>query len=205
MMPRRLLQIAVGASAGLLVALLLIRPGAPPAGMDIAGTPGPLLAEPLPAPHLALTSHRGEPVRLEDFRGRAVVIFFGYTHCPDVCPLTLAHLSRALDDLGPRADALQVLFVTVDPARDTPEVLTRFLGGFHPSILGLTGSENEVDAQAFDFGVAIHRGEGENYLVDHGARTFLLDHEGRIAGSVPAGAGSAELEAGVAAILERVG
>jgi protein SCO1/2 len=199
---RRLLQIALGTSAGLLVALLLVRPAARPA--DPAAPGGPLLAEPLPAPPLALTSHRGEPVRIEDFRGRPVAVFFGYTYCPDLCPVTLAHLSRALREEEGAAERLQVLFVTVDPQRDTPEVLARYLEGFHPSILGLTGPTGDVDAQARGFGVAIRRGEGPGYLVDHGARTYLLDGDGRIAGTVPTGASYADVRDGVRAILERV-
>jgi protein SCO1/2 len=151
-----------------------------------------------------LVDQDGRTATQETLKGKWSLIYFGYTYCPDVCPVTLAHLSRALREEEGAAERLQVLFVTVDPQRDTPEVLARYLEGFHPSILGLTGPTGDVDAQARGFGVAIRRGEGPGYLVDHGARTYLLDGDGRIAGTVPTGASYADVRDGVRAILERV-
>src|SRR5690606_29587559 len=119
------------------------------AGQDL------FLQAPLPPPALSLTDHTGRAVALDGLRGRTVAVFFGYTFCPDVCPLTLSHLSRIHGELDPQARALQVLFVSVDPERDTPERLARYLESFHPSILALTGSFDEIERQARGFGVGI--------------------------------------------------
>mgnify|MGYP002789635029 CR=1 FL=1 len=89
---------------------------------------------------LALTDHNGKRRTLADFRGKVVTVFFGFTHCPDVCPTTLAEMALVAKELGGDADRLQVLFVTVDPERDTPEVLRRYVPSFHPSFLGLYGN-----------------------------------------------------------------
>jgi protein SCO1 len=132
---------------------------------------------------LALTGHDGKPRRLEDFRGRLVLLFFGYTHCPDVCPLTLADTAQALKALGPGAEQVQVLFVTVDPERDTAEVLARYVPAFDPRFLGLRGSLEETQAAAREFKVFFEKRAGsapDAYTVDHSAQTFVLDKQGRL-------------------------
>lgn len=198
MTTQRLLRISLGISAGVLVSLWILRPPSERVGSDA------FLPAPLPPPALDLTAHTGERVTGESLRGRPAAIFFGYTHCPDICPVTMAHLARAMDELDLGPDELRVAFVTVDPARDTPEVLARFVGAFHPSFVGLTGPEDVVREQALGFGVAFERqGEGEDYLVDHGARTFLLDREGRIVGTIRPGEGYASVRNGIEALLER--
>ena len=101
----------------------------------------------------SLTDHYGKPARLADFRGKVVVMFFGYTQCPDVCPTTLSILRETMTLLGSDATRVQVLFVTVDPARDTPQLLAQYVPAFHPSFIGLYGDEKTIAATAKDFKV----------------------------------------------------
>jgi protein SCO1/2 len=132
---------------------------------------------------LALIGHDGRPRTLADFRGKVVVLFFGFTHCPDVCPTTLAEAAQALKALGGEAERVQVLFVTVDPERDTPEVLAKFVPAFHPSFLGLTGDPEAVRKAAKEFKIFYDKRPGKNpgeYSVDHSAQTYVLDAEGRL-------------------------
>lgn len=130
---------------------------------------------------LELTDHNGQRRRLEDFRGKAVVLFFGFTHCPDVCPTTLGEVAGALKQLGPGAKRVQVLFVTVDPERDTPDVLRRYVTAFDPSFLGLYGDAAATQRAAKEFKVYYEkRKSGESYSVDHSAQTYVLDPQGRL-------------------------
>jgi protein SCO1/2 len=152
-MLRRALQLTTGLLIGLaLVAGILWLAPPPPSGLDWVGASPP--PAPYPAPPLELVDVHGDTVNLASFRGRHTVVFFGYTNCPDVCPATLLNLSGALDQMSRRdADRLQVVFVTLDPARDTPERLRAWMENFHPSILALTGPEASVRAQASRWGV----------------------------------------------------
>lgn len=130
-----------------------------------------------------LADHQGKPRTLADFRGKVLVMFFGYTHCPDVCPTTLADLAAAMKKLGPDADRVQVLFVTVDPERDTPELLSKYVPAFHPSFLGLRGSPEETARTAKDFKILYQKQSGqtpESYTVDHSAGSFIFDTQGRL-------------------------
>lgn len=130
---------------------------------------------------LELVDHNGQPRRLEDFRGKAVVLFFGFTHCPDVCPTTLAEVAGAVKELGPDAKRVQVLFVTVDPERDTPELLRRYVTAFDPSFLGLYGDAAATQRTAKEFKVYYEkRKSGESYSMDHSAQTYVLDPRGRL-------------------------
>jgi len=120
----------------------------------------------------------GGPVRLSQFQDKLVLIFFGYVHCPDVCPTTMLALKRAYEELSPSEQArVQVVFISVDPERDTPEISDQYAKGFHPSFLGLTGSPQAIQEVARTFGVYYqktqYRGPGE-YLVDHTATTFVV-------------------------------
>lgn len=143
----RLFQLVTGLIlGGVTVALLLLLR---PVG-GIEGVSTALAGE--PAPGFRLASHDGRTVSLEDFRGRVVVLFFGFTHCPDVCPMTMASLARAMEALGPRSERVQVLLVTVDPERDTTERLGEYLGRFDPRFLGLRGSEGELRQVAAAYG-----------------------------------------------------
>ena len=133
--------------------------------------------------HLALTDHNGRPVTLETFRGKLVVLFFGYTHCPDVCPTTLSDMAQALRQVPPAvAGKVQVLFVSVDPERDTPEILKAYVPYFHPAFLGLYGTPADVATVARAFRVAYRKHVepgATGYLVDHTAGSFVLDGTGR--------------------------
>ncbi|OGA72042.1 MAG: hypothetical protein A3G81_32230 [Betaproteobacteria bacterium RIFCSPLOWO2_12_FULL_65_14] len=130
---------------------------------------------------LELTDHNGRTRRLEDFRGKAVVVFFGFTQCPDVCPTTLAEVSGAVKKLGPDAARVQVLFVTVDPERDTREVLAKYVTAFDPSFLGLYGDAAATQRTAKEFKVYYEkRKQGDSYTVDHSAQTYVIDPQGRL-------------------------
>ncbi|MEQ1880747.1 MAG: SCO family protein [Burkholderiales bacterium] len=131
----------------------------------------------------ALTDHNGKHRTLEDFRGQVVVLFFGFTHCPDVCPTTLGELASAFNKLGASADKVQVLMVSVDPERDTQEVLSKYVAAFHPRFLGLRGSAEETARVAKDFKVIYQKASGTtavSYSMDHSAGTFIIDKQGRL-------------------------
>ena len=131
----------------------------------------------------ALTDTHGTPRTLADFRGKVVVIFFGYTHCPDVCPTTLAELAEAMKRLGADADRVQVLFVTVDPARDTPELLGQYVPAFDKRFLGLRGDADATAATAKAYKIIYQKQPGTtpgSYSMDHTAATYLYDPQGRI-------------------------
>jgi protein SCO1/2 len=131
---------------------------------------------------LELTDHNGKRRTLADFKGKVVVVFFGFTHCPDACPTTLAELATVARELGPDAKRLQVLLVTVDPERDTPEVLRQYVPSFNPGFLGLHGTADETAAAAKEFKVYFQKQPqpGGSYTMDHSAGTFVLDKEGRL-------------------------
>jgi protein SCO1/2 len=130
---------------------------------------------------LELTDHTGTPRKLEDFRGKAVVVFFGFTHCPDVCPTTLADASQALKQLGKDADRVQVLFVTVDPERDTRDVLAKYVTAFDPRFLGLYGDAAATQRAAKEFKVYYEkRKTGDSYSVDHSGQSYVIDPQGRL-------------------------
>jgi protein SCO1/2 len=132
---------------------------------------------------LALTGHDGKPRRLEDFRGKAIVLFFGFTHCPDICPTTLADVSAALKKLGGDAARVQVLFVTVDPERDTAEVLRNYVTAFDPAFLGLRGDAEATQRAAKEFRIFFEKRQGSApgaYSVDHSGQSYVLDGQGRL-------------------------
>lgn len=131
----------------------------------------------------SLTDHNGKPRRLGDFKGKAVVLFFGYTQCPDVCPTTLTTLKETMKLLGPDAARVQVLFVTLDPTRDTPQLLAQYLPWFDPSFLGLWGDEQTVAATERDFKVFYAKQPGKeagSYSIDHTAASYVFDPAGRL-------------------------
>jgi len=126
---------------------------------------------------LELTDHTGRARRLEDFRGSAVVLFFGFTHCPDVCPTTLADVAGALKQLGPQAERVQVLFVTVDPERDTKDVLAKYVTAFDPRFLGMYGDLEATRRVAKEFKIFF---EKRGNSVDHSAQSYVIDPQGRL-------------------------
>jgi protein SCO1/2 len=131
----------------------------------------------------ALVDPSGKTRHIADFQGKAVVLFFGYTQCPDVCPTTLAAMRDALKLMGPDAQRVQVLFVTLDPARDTPELLGQYVPWFEPSFLGLWGDEKTVAAVAQDFKIFYAKQPGKepgSYAIDHAASSYIFDPQGRL-------------------------
>ena len=131
----------------------------------------------------ALTDHNGKPRTLADFRGKVVVIFFGFTRCPDACPTTMVELKEILRKLGPDADKVQVLFVTLDPDRDTPQVLAQYVPAFDPRFLGLYGDPAATLKTAKDFKVFYEKRAGEkpdSYSIDHTAASYVFDPGGRL-------------------------
>jgi protein SCO1/2 len=143
-----------------------------------------------------LRDQRGKAAALADFQGKAVLVFFGYTSCPDVCPTTLTRLAAVMKQLGSDADRVQVLLVTLDPQRDTPERLAAYVTGFYPSFIGLSGDMPATEAAAKEFKVVFARRKaGENsphghshdhgqvadgYVIDHSTGTYVFDPAGRI-------------------------
>ncbi len=147
-------------------------------GMDIGGD-------------FSMTDHTGKLRKLSDFKGKVVVLFFGYTQCPDVCPTTLSEVAAALKELGPKANDVQVVFVTVDPERDTQELLAQYVAAFNPSFLALRGNPTELETATKLFKVfyAKNPGSGGSYTMDHIAASFVFDKQGRIRLLVSQGAG----------------
>jgi protein SCO1/2 len=130
-----------------------------------------------------LVDHNGKPRTLADYRGKAVVVFFGYTQCPDVCPTTLAELAEAMKRLGPDAERVQVLFVTVDPERDTPDLLSKYVPAFDPRFVGLYGDADATARTAKEFKIIYQKQPGQTpgtYTMDHSAGTFVFDPNGKL-------------------------
>jgi protein SCO1/2 len=131
----------------------------------------------------ALTDHNGKPRTLADFKGKVVVVFFGYTQCPDVCPTTLSELAGIKKALGSEAERLQVIFITLDPQRDTPELMAGFVPAFDSSFLGLWGEQAVIDKVAKDFKVFAQKvpsKDSKSYTIDHTAGSYVFDDKGRI-------------------------
>jgi len=175
-------------ASALAISLLLSGCGADaslPPPLEVKGSDISQSAEFQAAPRkLALTDHNGRPVTLGTFKGKAVVLFFGYTHCPDVCPTTLSDMAQALKLMPADAAAkVQVLFVSVDPQRDTPELLKSYVPYFHPDFLGLHGTPEQVAEAAREFRIVYRKhveAGADDYLIDHSAGSYLLDREGRL-------------------------
>jgi len=133
-----------------------------------------------------LTTHEGRPLSNDDLRGTPFAVFFGFTHCPDICPTTLWEMTEAMKALGPKADALKVIFVTLDPARDTADQLKSYLEAFDPRIIALTGTEEETAAVARAYRVYWKKvsTEGDDYTLDHSAAVYLMDKAGGFTGFI---------------------
>ena len=140
-------------------------------------------SEPRETPQVTLQNAAGESVSLQELRGKVVPIYFGYTFCPDVCPLSMANLARVQREIDDEGEQIQVLMITVDPDRDTPAVVQNYVESFHPTFIGLSGTEEQIAAAADPFGVFYEAAEGSaatGYLVDHTARIFVLDKSGEL-------------------------
>jgi protein SCO1/2 len=187
------------------------------AGFLLANRPptfhGTTYSEVTPAPPLALTDHTGRAVTLDDYRGKAVLLFYGFTHCPDVCPMTLAKLARVTDRLGRRADDVQILLVTVDPERDTPAALGEYVRRFTPRAAGLTGDSAALAEAYRGYGVytiegggpAGHAGHGDaagaGPSMTHSSVVYGIDRRGRLVVVIPPEASDAAVEDDVRALL----
>ena len=154
---------------------------------SLAKTPAPFVATDITgadfAKTLTLTDHNGNKRNMTEFKGKAVVLFFGYTHCPDVCPTTMSDLKQAMKLLGKKSDEVQVLFVTVDPQRDTQEVLAKFVPSFDKRFIGLWGSLQETAETLGNFKIYYSKvlGKGENdYSIDHSAGMYVFDKLGKV-------------------------
>lgn len=186
-----------------LAAALLVACGqpAPPqpvfASTDISGVPW--------GRDLQLTDHQGRPRKLADFHGKAVMLFFGFTHCPDVCPTALSDMARVRAQLGAEGQRVQGLFVTVDPKRDTPQLLAQYVPAFDPSFLGLRGDENATAAAAAEFKVFFAPQKPDargNYTIDHSGAIFVFDPQGRLRLLMRPGMGVDAMAADIAKLLE---
>ncbi len=135
------------------------------------------------AKNFRLTDHTGQPRTLADYQGKVVLVFFGFTQCPDVCPTTLAEMAELKQQLGAQGDRLQVLFVTVDPERDTQEVLAGFVPAFDPSFVALRGNAEQTAQIAKDFKIFVQKvaaKDGQSYSIDHTAGSYLFDPQGKL-------------------------
>ena len=153
---------------------------------------------------LPLTDHNGQARHIQDFAGKVVVVFFGFTQCPDVCPTTMSELAEVKQALGAQGDRLQGLFVTVDPERDTPEVLKAYMANFDPGFLALRGTPEQLAAVAKDFKIYYKRVDGQtptSYTMDHSAGSYVYDPAGRLRVYHRYGSGTQALAADVRALL----
>ena len=131
---------------------------------------------------IKLTGHDGKVVSDHQFRGKYMLVFFGYTYCPDICPAGLQVMTAALEKLGPKADNIQPLFITIDPERDTVEVMASYVENFHPRLIGLTGTPEEIAAVAKAYRVYYKKaGDDGDYLMDHSSILYLMDGDGKFA------------------------
>lgn len=177
---RYILWAAVGAAAVVLLAawigLLNIVPRLSQPAFTVADIGG----------RFTLTNHKGQSVSDADLKGKPYALFFGFTHCPDICPTTLWELSELLKKLGPDGDRLTVVFVTVDPERDTVEAMANYLSSFDPRIVGLTGKSEQVEAMVKAYRAYSKKvpTDGGGYTMDHTASVYLMDRDGRFSGTL---------------------
>ena len=151
-----------------------------------------------------LTDHNGQVRTLGDFRGKVVAVFFGYTHCPDVCPTTLSDFAGALRQIGAQAEKVQVIFVTVDPERDTPELLREFVPAFNPGFLGMYADAETLRRLAQEYKVVYQKTavkSADDYLIDHTAGTYVYDPKGNLRILIPYGSGPEAIAHDLRALL----
>jgi len=156
------------------------------------------------AKNFALTDADGKPRTLQDFKGKVVVLFFGYAQCPDVCPTTMSEMAQVKQQLGKDGDKLQVLFVTVDPERDTPAVMKAYMGAFDPAFVALIPTNDQLVAMAKDYKAYYKKVEGKtptSYSMDHSAASYIYDTQGRLRLYARYGMGVAPMVADVKTLL----
>lgn len=190
-----LIVLSIALAAGL-AALMLARPQMPlvtTTGTALIGGP------------FTLTDQDGRRVSDQDFRGKYLLVFFGYTYCPDVCPSTLQVMSAALDRLGPQAGQVTPVFITLDPERDTPPVLKSYVANFHPSLIGLTGRPQNIAQAARAYRVYYDKAKGQetkpDYLLDHSTFVYLMGPDGAYVKHFDYGIDADSLAAGIAEAL----
>ena len=160
------------------------------------------------AKDFALTDHNGQPRTLKDFAGKVVVIFFGFTQCPDVCPTSMAELAEIKKLLGKNGDKLQGLFITVDPERDTPTVLKAYMANFDPTFLALYATSDKLIALAKDYKVYFKKVDGKtptSYTMDHSAGSFVYDTQGKLRLYTRYGTGAKPLAQDIEVLLKQAG
>ena len=153
---------------------------------------GSVIDPPVPASDFTLQDQNGQAFQLGDQRGKIVLIFFGYTNCPDICPLTLAQFKQARAQLGQQADRVRFVFITVDPERDTEEKIKTYLGAIDPAIVGLGGSQAELEQVWRAYGVYRQKQPGQSQndyadLLEHSSRVYLVDTQGNLRVTYPSG------------------
>jgi protein SCO1/2 len=192
-MQRISLYTAIVLAAGMLLWMLMFWN---PATQEGHVALDPVTADEPTGGDFSLISDRGR-VSLSDYRGKIVLLYIGYTWCPDICPTNLAMISTTLSALNDaEREQVQPLFVSVDPDRDTPQRLKEYVEYFHPSLLGLTGNRREIDDIVERYGAAyriVNKQEDENYVVDHTADTYVIDRQGKLVRRIAHGAGVEEM------------
>lgn len=141
---------------------------------------GTVIQSPETSYDFTLTGGNGD-VSLSDFRGKLVLIYFGYTFCPDICPATLGNVNQALKEIGAKAEDIQLIMISLDPQRDTPEKLEQYVAHFNPTFIGITGTQEQVDTVTSLYGIFYEKKEGSeatSYLIDHTATLMVIDREG---------------------------
>ncbi len=195
---RRPPQTFVFAVIGLLIAVLLLGAGG---FLWLTGTTGgPTVGGPF-----TLVNDNGKTVTNQEFRGKYMLVYFGYTYCPDVCPTTLNSIAQAMDRLGAKADHVQPIFITVDPQRDTPPVMKQYVSAFSPSLIGLTGTPGQIAAVAKEYRVYYAKhitGPGPNdYSMDHSSIIYLMGPDGKFIAPIAAGESGAEMATDIAKLV----
>lgn len=162
---------AAGLASVLAIVLFVVSRGPAPLVATASAVGGPF----------NLIDHNGKPLTDENMKGHPFLVFFGFTHCPDVCPTTLFDVSEVLKQLGPDAGGARALFVTVDPERDTPAIMKDYLSNFDPNLVGVTGSRDAIDKTLKAYRVYSKKvpTEGSDYTMDHTALVYLMDKQGR--------------------------
>jgi protein SCO1/2 len=166
---------------------------------------GSLIEPPIPAEDFALTDQHGKTFRLSDHRGEVKLIFFGYTNCPDVCPVTLANFRQIKEQLGDKAGKVNFVFITVDPQRDTAERIGEHLANFDPSFIGLTGDQQDLKRIWDAFGVFVEKvdnGSAAGYEMNHTARVYVVDPSGNLLLTYAFGTESQAMAEDVAHLLD---
>lgn len=184
MRPNQLFIVLCAFCFGALLALWLFALENQPKKVKVEQADNTLIGAPF-----RLTSHEGKTVSSEDFKGKYMLIYFGYSFCPDVCPTDLQKMARALDLAKQRAEKIQPIFITIDPERDTPEQLKSYVSNFHPNLLGLAGTMDQTETLKKGFkiyavkvdenGKPANNMQGDDYLMDHSPQTFMMGPDGK--------------------------